>query len=55
LRSIVNFKGTPEYAAWCKGFAESLGDPQVELIEEAMRRYAKAKGYDPPPSRTGGA
>jgi hypothetical protein len=55
LRSIVNFKGTPEYAAWCKRFAESLGDPQVKVIEEAMRRYAKAKSYDPPPSRTGRA
>lgn len=50
-RPIVSYKGTPEYAAWFRGFAAAMGKAQVEVIEEAIRRFAKGKKYEPPPGR----
>jgi hypothetical protein len=53
LKSILNFKGTPAYLAWCKAFAEASGETQVELMEKALERLAGEREFDPPPSRTG--
>ena len=51
LKSIVNFKGTPEYAAWLEGLATSLGRSQAETLEEGVKRLAREHGYQEPPSR----
>lgn len=53
LKSIVNFKGTPEYAEWLKGAADALGMSDVAATEAAWRLLAKVKKLSPPPSRTG--
>jgi hypothetical protein len=53
LKSIVNFKGTPEYSESLEAFAADLGISQAELLALAVERLAKQKKRPPLPNRLG--
>jgi hypothetical protein len=43
---------TPEYRVWMKEFVTHLGEPEIsDVFREAIRLYADAKGFRPPPKR----
>jgi hypothetical protein len=54
LKSLVNFKGSPEYAEWLGRLAEQLGRSKAEVLEDGLKLLAKAKHLDAPPDRMGG-
>ena len=54
LKSLVNFKGTEDYALWLDGFAEVLGISKAELLGLGLVELARSSSHEPPPDRMGG-
>ena len=53
-RKKVGFtmKASEEWMSWLNQGAKSVGLPASSLVEQAVRKYLKAQGYDePPPER----
>lgn len=52
LKSRYSIVHTPEYRTWMDSFLEFAGESEVsDAFREAMRRFAEAKGFRPPPKR----
>jgi predicted HicB family RNase H-like nuclease len=43
-----NMKTSPEWAEWAREAAEHCGMSMATLIDQALRRYVKAQGFEKP-------
>jgi hypothetical protein len=51
LGDRFSVKVTPEYKAWLEAFAHQENAEMADVFREAIRRYAEAKKFRPPPLR----
>lgn len=49
--SVLNLKGTPEFAAWLVALAEHCNQTQADAVTQALIAYAEQRGFRPPPLR----
>jgi hypothetical protein len=47
--SIVNMKGSPEYAGWLEGVHKKTHIPKVQIIRLALSEWAEKHGHTLPP------
>lgn len=52
-KTLFSIKGRPSWHAWLKEFADSLDRDGIGAIDEALREYAKIKGFRKMPKRIG--
>lgn len=45
-RPSVSLKGSLEWRDWLKGLADHMDMPATVVIDQALKAYAKANGYD---------
>lgn len=49
--NVVALKGTPEWKAWLKDFADHCRLGQAGVIDLALERLAEEREFRPPPKR----
>ena len=47
--SIVNMKGSPDYAAWLEGVHRKTHIPKVQIIRVALSEWPEKHGHALPP------
>jgi hypothetical protein len=50
-KQILGIRGGEEYKQWLIKFALHERSDMVDLVDDALAAYAKAKGFDVPPKR----
>jgi hypothetical protein len=48
---VLGIRGRPEWKEWLAKFADANRSDMVDLIDDALEAFAKAKGFNPPPKR----
>ena len=49
--TVFAVRGTEEYRAWLKAFAEFCRVDMADVFDAAVAEYAKQRGFRPPPKR----
>jgi len=47
-RPGMSLKGSPEWREWVKSFAKYMNMPATIVVDQALKQYAKANGFDEP-------
>lgn len=47
--TVINMKGSPEYAAWLDDIHKKTHIPKVQIFRLAVADWAKAHGHPAPP------
>lgn len=50
-KQILGIRGRDAYKEWLARFAEAERSDMVDLVDDALEAYAKAKGFEAPPKR----
>jgi hypothetical protein len=48
---VLGIRGRQEWKDWLARFADFYRSDMVDLIDDALEAFAKAKGFEPPPKR----
>lgn len=51
--NLLVLRGTKEYGEWLEKLADHDARGKSDLLEEALRHYAKKVQFEAPPKRTG--
>lgn len=47
--TIINMKGSPEYAQWLEAIHRKTYIPKVQIVRLALAEWAAKNGHDAPP------
>jgi hypothetical protein len=49
--AVIVLKGSPEYRKWLSGISRESLIPVASIVRDALRQWAKDRGYSAPPRR----
>lgn len=50
-KHILGIRGSEAFKDWLYRFAQTERSDMVDLVDDALAAYARARGFEPPPKR----